>query len=157
MNAPVPALARLLLAASGLLAAFVALMPAAIAGLIALFDVSAHGLLGMSGTLLGLAAPFGGDGGGLPVYHGVTSDLPRAAVLSILRGVPPIGMIVLAMGRTGLNGRARWVAATVLAVASTLTSGWLALPGLAAASCLAWQAYAERSSMSANASAARLR
>ncbi len=95
--------ARVVLAVSGGLASFVTLLPAMIAGLIALFDVSAHGLLGMSGTLLNLASPFPGSGGGLASYQGVTVDLPRAALASVLRGLPPLGMVGLAIA-----GRTRW-------------------------------------------------
>ncbi len=117
-------LARLILGASGAVSAFVTLLPAAIAGLIALFDVSAHGLLGMSGTLLGLASPFSGGGHGLAPYSGVRIDLPRAALISLAGGLPPIGMIVLAAAH-----RTRWLAATLCGAAGIVTAGWPALPG----------------------------
>ncbi len=126
-------LARAVLAASGAVAAFIALLPAAIAGLIALFDVSAHGLLGMSGTLLGLADPFGAGGGGLAAYRGVEVDLPRAALLSLLRGIPPIGMIALALTRPLRDRGTHWGLATGCGCAACLTAGWPAAFGLAAA------------------------
>ncbi len=120
--------ARAVLAASGVVAAFVALLPATLAILIALFDVSAHGLLGMSGTLLGLATPFG-SGDGLATFRGVSIDLPRAILVSALRGLPPIGMIVLA-ARPGT--RTRWTLASVCGSLAVLTAGWAAAPGLVA-------------------------
>ena len=119
--------ARLILGVSGAVSAFITLLPAAIAALIALFDVSAHGLLGMSGTLLGLASPFGG-GNGLAPYSGVRIDLPRAALASLAGGLPPIGMIVLAATR-----RAHWPAAVLCGAAAVYTAGWPALPGCLAA------------------------
>jgi hypothetical protein len=133
-------LRRWVLAASGGVASFVTLLPAVIAGLILLFDVSAHGLLGMSGTLLDLATPFGGaggGGGGLPSYHGVAVDLPRAIGISMLRGLPPVAMIVLAVVRPRRSPRRHWIAATVAAVLACLTAGWPALPGLVSAAMLA--------------------
>ncbi len=121
--------ARVVLGASGIVAAFVALLPAAIAMLIALFDVSAHGLLGMSGTLVGLAAPFGGGRGALATYRGVEIDLPRAASLSFLRGLPPIGMIVFAIAGNGARPRTRWTWATACSGLACATAGWPAAPG----------------------------
>ena len=122
-------LARAVLVASGLFCAAVTLLPATIAALIALFDVGAHGLLGMSGVLLGLATPAlgTGTGSGLSPYQGIQIDPARVAAISALRAIPPLGMIILPLISPK---RLVWIAcSTALAC---LTVGWPALPALPA-------------------------
>ena len=85
---------------SGLAAAALALLPALVAGLIALFDLSAHALLGTSGSLLGFAGsllPVGGDGGALPPYARIDVHPWLAALASLARGVPPVAMVGAAL------------------------------------------------------------
>ncbi len=55
--------------------------------------------------------------------------MPRAILVSALRGLPPIGMIVLA-ARPGT--RTRWTLASVCGSLAVLTAGWAAAPGLVA-------------------------
>ena len=132
-------LARVTLGVSGLAAAALALLPALVAGLIALFDLSAHALLGTSGSLLGFAdslVPVGG-GGALPPYARIDIDPWRAAFVSLARGVPPVAMVVAALRPAPFErgaGRAALGAAVVLALVSDGVAGAVAAaPGLLAA------------------------
>lgn len=135
-------LARAVLAASALASASLALLPAAVALLIALFDAAAHGLLATSGALLGLAGavvPGGGDGS-LPPYARVAIDPASTMGAALLRGVGPCAMAVAAL-RPGLlaarGGRAALVAATIAALATDGCAGLLAAaPGAVAAAVL---------------------
>ena len=125
-------MARVVLGASGAVCAFATLLPGLMVALIALLDFGAHGLLGLSGTLLGFALPSLGGQGGLPAYRGVELDPARTAALSALRSLPPIGMIVIALLRPR-----QWATATLCSLSSCLTAGWFAIPGLLACAALA--------------------
>ncbi len=132
-------LARVVLGVSGLAAAALALLPALVAGLIALFDLSAHALLGTSGSLLGFAGslvPVGGPGR-LPPYARIDIHPGIAALESLARGVPPAAMVGAALcpapfGRGA--GRAALGVVVVLALVSDGVAGAVAAaPGLLAA------------------------
>ena len=122
-------LARVTLGVSGLAAAALALLPALVAGLIALFDLSAHALLGTSGSLLGFAGSLvpGTGESSLPPYARIDVHPWLAALVSLARGAPPVAMVVLAV-RPGPKGLL--IAAAGLAlVTDGLAGGIAAAPG----------------------------
>lgn len=126
------ALARVVLGASGLAAAALALLPALVAGLIALFDLSAHAVLGTSGSLLGFAGSLvPGGGGGLPPYARIDVHPWLATSVSLARGVPPMCMVVLA-ARPGPRG-VLILAAGLALVTDGLGGAIAAAPGVLAA------------------------
>ena len=123
-------LARTVLGLSGLAAAVPALLPAAVAGLIVLFDVSARALLGTSGSLLSIAGALLPGTGSLPPYARIGIDPERVALLSLAHGLPPLCMVALAC-------RPHRTAALLAAVAAVLTGDTpgaiAAAPGVVAA------------------------
>lgn len=129
----VSALARVVLGVSGLAAAALALLPALVAGLIALFDLTAHAVLGTSGSLLGFAGALvpGAGAGGLPPYAQIDVHPWLAALVSLARGAPPVCMVALA-ARPGPRGLVI-LAAGLSLVTDGLAGAIVAAPGALAA------------------------
>ncbi len=125
---------RLIVTASGAVAAAVALLPATIALLIVLLDLSAQALLGLSGGLLELARPlFPVPGGGtLAAYQRVAVDMPGIAAASLARALPPIVMAALAQRGSPPGPLAACVFAVIATVSDGVWGAAASLPGLAA-------------------------
>ena len=121
-----------MLAASGLVGASLALLPAAVLLLLVLMDAGAHAFLGLSGALLSVAADWlpraaGGLAGGatLPAYPSLRLAIAGTLGGAVLHAVPPAATALLAARRRTPRVRILSVLFALTALAAAL-SPWLA-------------------------------
>ncbi len=110
-----------MLAASGALAASLALLPATVVLLFAVMDAGAHAFLGLSGALVSIAGSFlpeTGPGQGLPDYQRLPLAVTGVIVLSLARALAPAAMVLLATRRPTRPVRLAAIAASAGAIAS---------------------------------------
>ena len=130
------ALARVVLATSGLLAASFALLPVAVLLLLTVMDAGAHAFLGMSGALLAVASGWfpGGGGAALPAYQSLRLGVGATLGACLFHAIPPAATVLLATRPLTRRVRRLCVlfAVTGLATAGSWPFAAIALPGVLA-------------------------
>ena len=131
--------ARAVLGLSSALAAAIALLPPLVAGLILLFDLVAHALFGVSNAMLGMPGamfPVAAGGDVLP-WTGIALSPAATALVSAIKGLPPLCMLAVALRPALLRGVGRKIVFDVLVVFALIGLGFpaliLLLPGALAA------------------------